>query len=108
MDAKKIILKSVEYRKKILKYIVGAKAGHTGGSLSCIDILNVLYNEVLRVSPENFLSPDRDRYIQSKGLVLSFKTNTYTSFLGFSFPIVITFCLMFDNYNATNNCDVDS
>lgn len=59
--------KSVVYRKKILKYIVGAKAGHTGGSLSCIDILNVLYNEVLNVSPANFTSPDRDRYIQSKG-----------------------------------------
>ncbi len=59
--------KSIQYRKKILKYIVGAKAGHTGGSLSCIDILNVLYNEVLNVSPETFNSPDRDRYIQSKG-----------------------------------------
>lgn len=59
--------KSLVYRKNILKYITKAKAGHTGGSLSCTDILNVLYNEVLNVSPENFLSPDRDRYIQSKG-----------------------------------------
>src|SRR5262245_34194239 len=59
--------KSVEYRKDILKYIFHANAGHTGGSLSCIDILNVLYNHVLLVSPENFTSPDRDRYIQSKG-----------------------------------------
>lgn len=57
----------MEYRRKILKYIVGAKAGHTGGSLSCIDILNVLYNHVLNVSPETAKSPDRDRYIQSKG-----------------------------------------
>ncbi len=59
--------KSVIYRKNILKYIVKAKAGHTGGSLSSIDILNVLYNQVLHVSPDNFSSPDRDRYIQSKG-----------------------------------------
>src|SRR5690349_698457 len=59
--------KSVKYRKNILKYIYHANAGHTGGSLSCIDILNVLYNHVLNVSPENFDSPDRDRYIQSKG-----------------------------------------
>jgi transketolase len=59
--------KSIEYRKKILKYIYGARAGHTGGSLSCIDILNVLYNHVLNVSPANFSSPGRDRYIQSKG-----------------------------------------
>jgi transketolase len=27
----------------------------------------VLYNKVLNVSPQNFSSPDRDRYIQSKG-----------------------------------------
>jgi transketolase len=67
MTDKELKTKSIEYRKKILKYIVGAKAGHTGGSLSCIDILNVLYNEILNVSPENFTSPDRDRYIQSKG-----------------------------------------
>lgn len=59
--------KSIEYRKRMLKYIVKANAGHTGGSLSCTDILNVLYNEIMNVSPENFSSPDRDRYIQSKG-----------------------------------------
>src|SRR3954465_4620243 len=58
--------KSVDYRKKILKYIVGAKAGHTGGSLSCIDILNVLYNRVLNVSPETAQDRDRDRHVQSK------------------------------------------
>jgi transketolase len=67
MTADELAKKSIEYRKKILKYIVGANAGHTGGSLSCIDILNVLYNKVLNVSPESFRSPDRDRYIQSKG-----------------------------------------
>ena len=59
--------KSIEYRKRILKYIYGAKAGHTGWSLSCVDILNVLYNRILNVSPDNFDSPDLDRYIQSKG-----------------------------------------
>jgi transketolase len=65
--SKELRIKSINYRKKILKYIVGANAGHTGGSLSCTDILNVLYNHVLNVSPQNFSSPDRDRYIQSKG-----------------------------------------
>lgn len=60
-------LKSVQYRQKLLRYITAAGAGHTGGSLSCVDILNVLYNRVMNVSPENFNSPTRDRYIQSKG-----------------------------------------
>lgn len=67
MTSKELARKSVEYRKKILRYIYQAGAGHTGGSLSCVDILNVLYNHTLNVSPENFHSPDRDRYIQSKG-----------------------------------------
>jgi transketolase len=67
MTTKQLQQKSVQYRKNILKYIFHANAGHTGGSLSCIDILNVLYNHVMNVSPENFNSPDRDRYIQSKG-----------------------------------------
>lgn len=60
-------IKSIHYRKKLLKYIKKANAGHTGGSLSCVDILNVLYNRILNVSPENFNDPGRDRYIQSKG-----------------------------------------
>ena len=59
--------KSIQYRKTILTIIKNSGAGHTGGSLSCIDILNVLYNNVLNVSPETFTEPDRDRYIQSKG-----------------------------------------
>ncbi len=67
MTTKELKIKSLVYRKKILQYITKARAGHTGGSLSSVDILNVLYNEVLNVSPENFTSPDRDRYIQSKG-----------------------------------------
>ena len=60
-------IKSVKYRLALLKYIKLAKAGHTGGSLSCTDILNVLYNDVLNVSPETFKNADRNRYIQSKG-----------------------------------------
>ena len=62
-----LALKSIAYRRRILEIIKYAGAGHTGGSLSCIDILNVLYNRVMRVSPEGFGDPGRDRYIQSKG-----------------------------------------
>jgi len=60
-------IKSVRYRIDILKYIKMANAGHTGGSLSCTNILNVLYHEILDVSPETFTDKNRDRYIQSKG-----------------------------------------
>jgi transketolase len=59
--------KSLHYRRRVLEIIKHAGAGHTGGSLSCVDILNVLYSRVLRVSPHTFKDPNRDRYIQSKG-----------------------------------------
>lgn len=60
-------LKSVALRRAMLKVIFNAGAGHTGGGLSCLDILNTLYNRVLRVSPETLADPGRDRYVQSKG-----------------------------------------
>ncbi len=67
MNIEELEKKSIEYRQKLLRYIKNAGAGHTGGSLSCIDILNVLYNDVLNVGPDNFEDKNRDRYIQSKG-----------------------------------------
>jgi len=60
-------LKAVRLRKLTLEAIYEAGAGHTGGGLSCLDVLNVLYNRILKVSPETFSSPNRDRYVQSKG-----------------------------------------
>ncbi len=62
-----LALKSVRLRRKTLEAIFAAGAGHTGGSLSCLDILNALYNRILNVSPETFSNPNRDRYVQSKG-----------------------------------------
>ena len=67
MDIEQLKQKSVQYRKKILGIIKHANAGHTGGSLSCTDILNVLYNHVMDITPESFASKNRDHYIQSKG-----------------------------------------
>lgn len=60
-------MKSAKCRLNLLKYIKMANAGHTGGDLSCMDILNVLYNDVMNVTPETFGDPARDRYVQSKG-----------------------------------------
>ncbi|MCB8985446.1 MAG: transketolase [Ardenticatenaceae bacterium] len=65
--SKTLELKSIQYRRKILTIIKQANSGHTGGSLSAVDILNVLYNHVMNVSPENFQDTNRDRFIQSKG-----------------------------------------
>jgi transketolase len=67
MTDRELQLKAVALRRAMLRLISNAGAGHTGGGLSCMDILNVLYNRVLNVSPETFGSPQRDRYVQSKG-----------------------------------------
>lgn len=63
----KLMKKSIEYRKSVIKLIYLSKAGHTGGSLSCVDILNVLYNHVMNITPINVSEIDRDHYIHSKG-----------------------------------------
>jgi transketolase len=60
-------LKACVLRRAMLRPIYNAGAGHTGGGLSCLDILNVLYHRVLNVSPRTFTSPARNRYVQSKG-----------------------------------------
>ncbi len=66
-DIATLELKSIQYRRTILTSIFRAGAGHTGGSLSCLDILNVLYNAVLRIDPAWPDWPSRDRYVHSKG-----------------------------------------
>lgn len=59
--------KSLIYRRELLRIIKHAGAGHTGGSLSSVDILGVLYNRILGVTPASAADPDRNRYVQSKG-----------------------------------------
>lgn len=67
MTLEELERKAIAYRRTILRIIKKANAGHTGGSLSSVDIINVLYNQIMNVTPENFHRPDHDRYIQSKG-----------------------------------------
>ena len=67
MTDHELSLAAIRLRKKTLEAIFEAGAGHTGGGLSCIDILTVLYHRILHVLPENPSDPDRDRYVQSKG-----------------------------------------
>lgn len=67
MTDRELQIKAVQLRKKTLEAIFDAGAGHTGGGLSCLDVLNVLYNRILKVSPQNPNDPLRDRYVQSKG-----------------------------------------
>lgn len=44
-----------------------AASGHIGGSLSAMDILTTLYFHTMKVDPKAPQSPDRDRFVLSKG-----------------------------------------
>lgn len=54
-----------ELRCDIIK--MAAHSGHVGVALSCVDIVAALYAEVLNCTPQRVDSPDRDRFILSKG-----------------------------------------
>ena len=58
---------SKEIRKKVLKMIYEANEAHIGSSLSCVDVLTVLYFKILRINHNNSLDDNRDRFILSKG-----------------------------------------
>jgi transketolase len=65
--ARLLEVKSIKLRRLVMEMIFRAQTGHTGGSLSCVDILNVLYNHTMDITPENFPELNRDHYIHSKG-----------------------------------------
>jgi len=54
-------------RKHIVNMIYRAGSGHPGGSLSCVEILTVLYFFVLRHDPTSPSWEARDRFVLSKG-----------------------------------------
>lgn len=60
-------LKANKMRKSLLRMIYEAKTGHTGGSLSSVDIITILYNAVMRIDPKSPDWAERDRFILSKG-----------------------------------------
>ena len=70
MDKKKIgqlKKQATLIRKHIIDEVYSAASGHPGGSLSCTDILTVLYFHVMKVDVKNPRWSDRDRFVLSKG-----------------------------------------
>ena len=66
---KDLIKFSSKLRKKILdlSFFAGASSSHFGGALSSVEILATLFGKVLDFNKYNFKSPNRDRFILSKG-----------------------------------------
>ena len=55
------------FRKQVIKMIYKAQSGHTGGSLSCAEILTALYFSEMLINPKDCMWEGRDRFIASKG-----------------------------------------
>lgn len=54
-------------RREILRILDQSGRGHIGGAFSAMEIVRVLYDDILRVDPADPAWPDRDRFIFSKG-----------------------------------------
>jgi transketolase len=59
--------RSIALRRKIVDMLACAGRGHLGSSLSLVEILRVLYDDILRFDPRDPKWPGRDRFILSKG-----------------------------------------
>src|SRR3989338_5538859 len=66
-DSSKLKQIAKEIRKQILIMTNRAGSGHPGGSLSCAEILSVLFFHQMRYDAKNPKLADRDRLILSKG-----------------------------------------
>lgn len=72
MSLKEAEIKALEERArkariKILKMLTKARSGHTGGSLSIVEIMVAIYFHLSKITPENWDDPTRDRCVLSKG-----------------------------------------
>ena len=67
MDTKSLKLIAEKNRKRLMEIIYAAGAGHTGGDLSCLNLLTVLYFNRLSLNLSDLKDPERDRFILSKG-----------------------------------------
>lgn len=83
---------SKEIRKKVLKMGYDSRTAHIGSSLSCIDILTVLYFKILSIDPKNSLDESRDRFILSKGHAVAALYATLAERGFFPEEILDTYC----------------
>jgi transketolase len=59
--------RSMALRKLVVEALEGGGRGHIGSSMSLIEIVRVLYDDVMRFEAARPDWPDRDRFILSKG-----------------------------------------
>ena len=59
MTNEELTHRAAEVRSYVVKMLAAAGAGHPGGSLSIVEILQVLYGEFMHVDPQKPHWPDQ-------------------------------------------------
>lgn len=67
MNVQELKIQAESNRRRLLEVIYNAHAGHSGGDLSCLNILTALYFKYLNININNLNDPNRDRFVLSKG-----------------------------------------
>jgi transketolase len=66
-EIKELEDKAKKLRRTIIKMLAEAGSGHSGGSLSAIDIITALYFKKMKHNPKEPKWPERDRFVLCKG-----------------------------------------
>lgn len=66
-NKKRLELIAAKIRKRGLQMVKNANSGHIGGSFSMVEIVSVLYFDIMNVNPHVPDDPNRDRFVLSKG-----------------------------------------
>ena len=67
MNIQELKLQAEKDRRRLIEIIYSANAGHTGGDLSCLNMMTALYFEIMNIDPQNPKMEGRDRFVLSKG-----------------------------------------
>lgn len=67
MNINQLKLQAEKDRRRLIEIIYSANAGHTGGDLSCLNMMTALYFEIMNINPESPKMELRDRFVLSKG-----------------------------------------
>ena len=67
LEEQRILSDILDIKKDILRMIYKAQSGHPGGSLSCANIIYLLYNNIMKINYRDPTWEERDIFILSKG-----------------------------------------
>ncbi len=67
MTIKDLKLQAEKSRHRLIEIIYSANAGHTGGDLSCLNMMTALYFDIMNITPQQPKMAERDRFVMSKG-----------------------------------------